>query len=351
MSFSNAKLIVAHKDVFDSSAAIQTYVAAILRQGDIELDQLPDLPIYQKAARQHAELWSNQVLKAIISTNADIIDYANSFASFYDSLKKLAEQIDSGDKTQLKQFAEGVVILRNNISRKEEQAQFTQTQLDDFKSKLKVDYDVFTKEAAAATKLLEGADGELAKISKEIDSINSQVNKYIATMSGGAVSMAGGIVLILVGSFCTVEPPGISVGLVVAGTGLLVGGIGAEITGGVEYGLAIEKKRQLQESLARDKQGIGILKHINSILDGFVNQLDSAVVSAGILGQQWNVLSCSLDQIIDDLDKNPGSLGLVAMLERGKGDWENALDLAMRMQPRGAIPVKHIENIMDVIHT
>lgn len=350
MSLSNSKLVVTHKDVFDASTAIQTYVAAILKQTDIVLDELPDLPTYQKVARQHAELWLNQVLPAIINTNADIIDYANGFLAFYDTLVKLAEQIDTGDKSQVEKFAEGLVLLRNNISRKESQAKYTETQLEDFSSKLNVDHDIFTKQAAAATKVLEGADGQLEKISGEIDTINSQLNVYIGVMSGGAVGIVGGIVMILVGSFAAIETAGISTGLVVAGAGLLVGGIGAEITGGVEYGLAVEKKKELQESLAADKQGIGILKHINGLLDGFVNQMDSAIKSAGVLRQQWTLLSDNLDQVIADLDKNPGSLGLVAMLKTAKGDWENALDLARRMQPRGSIPVKDVANIMDVIH-
>ena len=351
MSLSKPKLKVAQKDVFDASAAVQTYVAAILRQPDIKLNELPDLPNFQKAARKHAQDWLDQVLPAIINTNADIIDFANGFSAFYETLVKLAEQIDAGDKSQAKKFAEGLVLLRNNVSRKEAQAKYTETQLQDFKSKLSVDYDNFTKQATAAAKALAGADGELQKISTQIDTINSKLDGYIGVMAGGGVSMVGGIVMILVGSFATIETAGISTGLIVAGTGLLVGGIGAEVTGGVEFGLALEKRKQLQETLATDKQGIGILKHVQGLLDGFVNQMDSAIRSVGVLREQWSVLSGDMDQVIADLDRNPGSLGLVAMLKTARGDWEKALDLARRMQLRGLMPVKAVGNMMDVIHT
>lgn len=47
-----------------------------------------------------------------------------------------------------------------------------------------------------------------------------------------------------------------------------------------------------------------------------------------------------------DLDKDPGSLGLVAMLTTARGSWENnALDLARKMQPRGNIPVTAVDNM------
>jgi len=48
MSLSAPQLIVAQKNVLADSAAVQTYVAAILRQPEIKLDQLPDLPNFQK---------------------------------------------------------------------------------------------------------------------------------------------------------------------------------------------------------------------------------------------------------------------------------------------------------------
>lgn len=351
MPLSTPQLIVSQKDVFDASAAVQTYVAAILRQPDIKLDQLPDLPNFQKTARRHAQNWLDQVLPAIITTNTDIIDYANGFASFIENLVKLAGKIDAGDKSHVKEFNQGLVLLKNNLSRKDAQAKYTETQLQNFKAEVSGDHKNFNEEATVATKKIEGTDGELAKISAQIDTINGQLHTYIGAMARGGVSMVGGVVMILVGSFAEIETAGLSTGLIVAGTGLLVGGIGAEITGGVEYSLALKERKVLQEQLAADKQGIGILKHVQTLLNGFVSQTNSAIRAVGVLREQWNLLSDDLDQVIADLDKDPGSLGLVAMLATAKGDWENALDLAQRMQPRGNMPVTAVSNLMDVIHT
>ena len=350
MVFYNTKLGSAHKDVSTASIAIQTYVAAILRQPDIKLDALPELPEHQKTAREHAQSWLDEVLPNIVKTNADIIDYANSFLSFYETLIELAKRIDAGDKTKVKTFVDGLVILRNGLTRKETASKNVENQIKDFKSKLSVDYVNFTKDASAATKLLEGENGEIKKISDEIDSVNSQLKTYIGVMSGGAVGIIGGIAMILVGSFATIETAGISSGLIVAGTGLLVGGIGSEITGGVEYGLAVKRLKELQEELATDKQGIGAIKHIHTVLDGFLSQMDDALKSVGNLREQWSQLAARLDNVIADLDKNPGELGLVALLKSAKGDWENTLDFARRMEPRATMPVKEVKKIQDVIN-
>lgn len=71
----------------------------------------------------------------------------------------------------------------------------------------------------------------------------------------------------------------------------------------------------------------------------------------GVLREQWSLLSGDVDKVIVDLGKDPGSLGLVAMLTTAKSNWDNALDLARRMQPRGNIPVTTVDNMMDVIYT
>jgi predicted phage tail protein len=351
MALSNPKISSSAKELLNASAAIQTYVAAILRQADIKLDALPDLPKYQATARQHAENWSNQLSPAIIKTNTDIIDYSNHFRAFYDTLKKLAEKIDNGDKEAVKTFTDGLGLLRNNVSRKEESAKYLKIQLQDFKSQLSLDHDDFTKEANAAAKELEGDDGELKDLSNKIDNINSKLNELIGAMAGGATAIVGGIALILVGAFAEIETDGLSTGLILAGIGTLGAGIGAEIGGGVEYGLAVEEKKALQEKLSSEKSAIGTLKHVKSLLDGFVSQMDAAISSVEVLEQQWTVLSNDLTKVITDLDRNPGSLGLVAILNAAKGDWEEALSLAQKMIPTGEMNVKEVNNLMDVIHT
>lgn len=351
MSFSNSKISGAAKELFDASAAVQTFVAAILRQPDIKLEELPDLPKYQAAARKHAENWTSQVLPAIIQTNADIIDFAHHFTSFFDTLHKLAEQIDAGKKDGLQSFIKGLGLLRANVNRKEGNVKYLNLQLEEFKRNLTVDHENFSTEESAAAKILEGNDGKLKALSAAIDSTNSKINAMIGTMAGGAVGSVAGIILIMVGSLAEIETEGLSTGLIIAGVGFLGSGITADIAGSVEYGLAVEKKKELQEQLSTDKQAIGIMKHVKGLLDGFVSQIESAVKSVGVLEKEWTVMSDDLAKVISDLDKTPGSLGLVKMLNVARSDWEVALNLARKMVPSGQMPVQAVKNILNEIHT
>ena len=258
--------------------------------------------------------------------------------------------MEAGDNDSVIKFNKGLTLLRNNVSHKEASATFSQTQIQDLKGKLSVDHISFNKDVAAATNILEGDHGELQTITKQIDEVNAQLHEMIVVMAGGAVGIVGGVVLVVVGSVATIETQGVASGLVLAGVGTLVAGIGSEITGGVEFGLAVEKEKELQIKLADDKKEIGILKHIQSLLDGFVSQLDNTIRSIGVLQQQWKLLSENLAQVIATLETSPRSLGLKAMLSKAKADWEEALDLARKIKPSGKMPIKSVNNLLDFIH-
>ena len=351
-NLSNPELKDGEKNLFGASAAVQTYVVAILQQADMKLDEMPDLPEHQKVARQHAESWNQTVLPGIIQTNANIIDFANQFKAYYTTLVKIADNVASDPKAR-EEFIQGLTLLRNNVSDKAHGAKKVGTSLKGFKDNLMVDYKAFTDDAAKATKIYEGKSGEIASLSSQIDTAQGKLDTYIGVMSGGAVGIAAGIVVICVGAFAEIETAPLSTGLIVAGTGLLAGGITSGITGSVEYALEVKKLTELKEKLAEDKEGLMAVKTVKGQLDGLVSQLGNATAAVDILIRQWADLDTSLGKVITDVSNDPGTYGpeLKAMLDRARQDWEEALDLALRIQPTGQLPVISVKNIQDVIHT
>ena len=291
MSLFPKKLLESQKNVFSASAAVQTYSAAILRQEDVKLDCLPQLPNHQKASRQLANKWNEQVLPTLIKTNAEVIDFANGFAAFYETLIKLAQEIKVGDGSSIIKFTEGLDLLQKSLIEKEANAKFSQTELQNLKESLGVDYKSLCKDVAVATRTLEGKHGELETISKELDEITTQLNQLTGVMAGGAVGIVGGVVMVVVGSIATIETQGVASGLILAGVVALLGGISSEITGGVEFGLAVQREKDLQTKLASEKNEIGILKHVQSLIDGFATQLDNTISAIGVFQQQWRLLA------------------------------------------------------------
>ncbi len=337
---------------FDASAAIQTYVGAILKQADMKLDEMPGLPQHQATARNNAKEWTLNIQPGMITTNADIIDFANQFNSYYENLIAIADQVATDPDAQ-KEFIEGLTALRNSISRKQSKVKQIESDLKGFQDTLNGDHATFQADADEATKLYVGENAELQKLADQIAATQRELNKQIGVMAGGAAGILAGLVAICVGALAEIPSAGLSNSVIAAGLGLILGGISTEIAGGVEYGLAVKQMGELQAKLAEDKQGLVAVKVIVGQLNGIVDELQDAVDSAGKLLQQWTDLYTSFDKLMGDVDSDPGQYGplLKAMLNKAKEDWNEALSLATKMQPTGDISVTQYDNIQDAIHT
>lgn len=345
---SNPKINDANKSLSSASAAVQTYCATILQQADITLKEMPDLPKHQKVARQHALLWNETVLPGLSNTNADIIGFANQFTAFYKKMVDLADKIAT-DRTARDSLLEALSLLRNTIKGKKAAADAVKSTLEEFQRNLNADHTTFLSDAKAASALYEGASGVIAKLSSDIYLAQRTLNSMIGVMAGGAVGIAGGAIMIFVGALAEIETAGVSTGLILGGIGLLAGGIGSEIAGGTEYALTVNRMESLYEQLRADKHGLLAVKVVQGHLDGLVEQIAAALTAIGTLIQQWSNLDDSLGEVIEDMDKTPGTSGaeLKAELARANEDWKLALSLAINMQSISGLTTKFINNIKD----
>lgn len=115
-SLSNPAIKDKQVEVTKASTVIQTYVSIILQQPDLELDALPNLSAHQKTARDHANNWNDTILPLMSKTDADIIDYANKFDSFYNDLVTYAKDIKTPQSK--KNLIEGLKLLGTTIKQK-----------------------------------------------------------------------------------------------------------------------------------------------------------------------------------------------------------------------------------------
>lgn len=351
MALYNSKLKDSQKATTAASAAVQVYVAAILEQGTMELKEMPDLLKHQETARMHAVKWNVAVLPGMANTLANIIGYANQFNVYYTNLAKLADKVAS-DSDAREKFIEGLTQLRNSISRKVADSKSVKTSLITFNDNLQADYTTFKDDAAKATKLYEGKSGEIAKLSGDIDQAQKSMDTDIGVMAGGAVGIVAGTIVIVVGAVAEIPTASVSTGLIVGGVGMMVTGITSEIVGGVQYALTVKKLVSLKEKLKEDKLGFMGVKTVEGQLDGLVNQLNNAIAAVNSLTQQWSDLYDSLEQVIKDVDEDPGTYGpqVKSMLDKASQDWHDALSFSLKLQPNGQLKVQKYPKIQDAIH-
>ncbi len=328
-----------------AAVIIQNYVGTILTQPDLSLpDVLPQLPDHQKVAREHAVDWRDNVQPLAIKTNADLVNFANSFDAYYDPLMQLAVKIQHSpdDKGSIATFKAGVRQLQTIVTEKHTETKKVIASLSDFQSHLAEDARSFGSDFNKAESVLAGKDGQIAALGKQIDAIHSAMNKDLTMIAAGSTAAVVGGLAIAVGVLAEIETAGASTALIVGGIAIVGAGAGVAIAGGVDYskqsnalGAVIAKQEALQQQYAATKL-------VNNVVQGLSEQASSAVVAAGSLLAGWQTLGQDFVEFEGALDRADPDLGyfLIAQLDAAKKDWDDLAAQARKLEDYGDLPVK-----------
>lgn len=331
-----------------ASTVIQTYVSFILQQPDLKLSALPNLPEHQATARDHANNWNNTILPLMSKTDADIIDYANKFDSFYDDLVKYTKDIKN--PASKKSLIEGLNLLGSTIKQKDANVQVVVKDLSTFQKNLNTDYQHFQSDVNQAAVKIQGDNGELKALNNELDAIHDAMHKDIGLMAGGAVMVVAGVAMIVFGTVSEILSGGASTALIGGGVLVVSGGVITETFGSTDYSSKIDNQKHVEEQLAGERIELAGLKTAKNQMSGFVDALTDSIAAATSLKAAWQTLDADLEELITaikDVDPNISPNWLLEELNRAKLDWQVALDQAKKLQPDGKVPTKLFKNVQE----
>lgn len=331
-----------------ASTVVQTYVSFILQQPDLKLSALPNLPAHQTTARDHANNWSDTILPLMSKTDADIIDYANKFDSFYDDLVKYAKDIKN--PASKKSLIEGLNLLGSTIKQKEANVQVIVKNLSTFQKNLNTDFQHFESDVNQAAVKIEGESGVLKKLNDELDAINKAMQKDIGLMAGGGATITFGVAMIFFGALAEIPSGGATTALIGGGVLVVSGGVIMETIGSTDYSSQIDLQRQVEEQLAGDKIELIALKTAKHQVTGFVDGLKDVIAATTSLKAAWQTLDADLEELITaikDVDPDISPNWLLDELNRAKLDWQVALDQAKKLQPDCKVPTKWFKNVQE----
>lgn len=327
-----------------AALVVQNYAATVLTQPDLSLpDVLPNLPAHQQAARTHATNWRDTVQPQMIKTNTDIVDFANSFDSYYNPLMQLAVKIQQNPKDgpSIATFASGVAQLQALVAAKQTSTTTVVNSLGSFQTDLAADARAFGADFNTAEATLAGKDGQIAALGNQIDAIHTAMDKDLAMIAGGSVAAVVGGLMIAVGVLAEIETAGASTALVLGGLAVLGTGAGVAIAGGVDFakqssalGTAITTKTNLQQQYAATKQ-------VNNIVQSLSTQAAAAVTAVGSLMTGWQTLGQEFVEFQGALSSATPNLGffLIAQLNTAKADWDDVAAQARKLLDYGNIAV------------
>ena len=277
---------------------------------------------------------------------ADIIDYANTFQSLYDTLVESAKNIS--DKTARNTLVDGLKVLEKNIQEKQESVDGVQKDMLSFNNDLTADYRIFQSDANTAEAKLTGDNEGIAALQKELDAIHSAMNKDIGLMAGGAVAVVGGVALMVVGIAAEIPTAGVSTALVGGGMVLLAGGVLLETLGASDYTTQVGLLKGVAEMKSKEETELTGLTHAKTQLMGFTTALSAAIQSVSTLRAGWLSLGSTLGEVIqkiENVDPTISGAIIVAQLNTANKDWAAALELAKTLQPNGQVPAKTVKDL------
>ena len=345
---SSPEIIDKQLQLIKSTSVVQTYVETILQQPDLKLDALPALPDHQKTARKHGDEWNLKVLPLMAKTDADIIDFANQFCSFYDDLVRFAKDIQVQKSRE--DFVEGLKMLLETVKEKNKNVSGVERELTAFSNNLNSDYRSFVTDVDTAKAKIMGDSGELSTLNNEITAINKAINADIGLMAGGAVGNVLGIFLVVVGAVAEIPTCGGSTPLIAGAVVTVIGGITAETYGSIDFTKKTDQLKKISEEVNNIQAEMLALHTAKSQVTGIVKDLVDCITAVKSLKAGWQALDDDLQELIGAINKvDPDSSHdwLLDELKRAKADWDTALEQAKRLQPDGKIPVKYYNDIKD----
>ena len=334
-------------DTMNAATRITMNANTILQQPDITLAELKNLPTHQSAARGHSNTWLKNVWPSIIDVTADIIDYANTFDSSYQSLLGLVDKLKSGDEGAKKEFIQVLnEILLPALKEKKTKAAKVASDTASLKDAFMGDFNNFEKDFGAAQKAYLSQHGTLTELQGKFKAAKAKAHSLeialIATAAAaGALLVAAAVVDVLTEG---------------AATPYLVGGaVAGEVADAViaeQYSKAVEEMNKLQIQIKSIQNQLNYLNAVEKQIGGFEACISDTVTATQSVVDGWTGLTADLSEVIEQLNKitpQEAAILITVQLNTANKDWQIVLKQAKVLQPSGKIPVKNFKGMESFI--
>lgn len=280
---------------------VQSYALSALQQSTIDFGGIEKLKAIQSdlntgigKSQDHAKFYLDKLLPDMIhqSTNLDaFLNLQTALPMALDPKAPASEAI-----AMMKAVQEQAQDHRTS-------SKTLVTNLQKLRTDISGDATVFKSNVLKMNGILEGDNGVLAVLDEQVDKIDSKINWAIAGIAGSGLAVAGGVLLVCVGSVGSFITAGTSSVAVVAGASLILGGVagGAALT----YALIKyqETKAELvnkQKSLKNEVKAVsGVCSQIKTLASGASN----AASATQDMANAWTILEQDMGSLITNLEK------------------------------------------------
>ena len=325
----------------NAATQITMYAQTVVRQQDVTISEVPNLPQHQEKARNHAQTWLKEIWPSILDVSHDIIGYAQIFDSAYIELNNLVSRLEKGDSDAKEQFKTilNVVLLpgfqKASISKIAES-------MNIFLESLQTDAKNFESDSEMAKKAYIKESGALAELQTKEEAAQTRVHSLHIAIIAAAATLATLIAALAVVSIFTF---GIGSGALAAG---VVAATATETALSASYAEAVQTEHNLQTQIEQEQHELAMLNSVQNQLNGFTQSTSQTSTAAQSVADGWAALGDDLDNLIQQLDKiTPEEAAIIirTQLYAAYQDWKVVVSLAKVLKPSNQIPVKEYKDM------
>jgi non-hemolytic enterotoxin B/C len=321
----------------------------------LDIDGLRDINKHLATAQGHANDWLNSYSGQLWDRLQGLISFGETFQNLYKPLYQAAQNMASENTFQTNEINKligALQALQTLVRSQSEASKTTYDVLTSYRTSVAQDHSLFLTDFNTANAALGGATGEIAQLSRKIQSEQDALNKDLAMIAGGSTMMVVGVLMIAVGALAEIETAGVSTAVIVAGVAVVAGG--ATMTGiaGKNYDDTMKQLSHDQRTLANDKAELTLLNAAKGQLGGLNDTLDQTTAVLGNLVTAWQQLDNGIDAVVSDLQNpqdylaslrkddptaTPQTVSIIvsAELETASQDWASAVHVASSLLEKG----------------
>jgi non-hemolytic enterotoxin B/C len=280
---------------------LQSYCVAVKEQTTVSFAGFERLAAYESevnrglaAAKAHADAYLNTIEPAIRVNVANIGNY-------FDVHSAVLTILPPGSTK--KEWLDSIAGVKEAVDEYKHQADGIVALLIPLRDGLVTDVGSFAKTVSQLNAAVNGDNGVLDGLDKEISDIQGKIGGTIAGLAISGLAIAGGLVMILVGALAEVVTGGAATALVVGGAVVLIAGVGGAIGAGVALAGLVNAKADL---ITRKSSLTSEVQFALGMKTGFADLRDQAGVAVqGAMAMQsaWEFLSNDLSNLSSDLNK------------------------------------------------
>lgn len=313
-SFGAAHVSAANKDQNAVGLRIQGYCETVLEQPPVDFNTAVNTTLKASEgeinaglanAKDHAKFYLRTVQPAIITNVTNISNYFALHDAVSASLPEGATEKEWVAMLQaMKEQADDYVAHSRGVA----------GMIGSFHDDLTTDVASFAKSATTMNAAVQGDNGVLAQLARDIAGVQGKIDGAIAGIVLSGLAIAGGVFMVAIGALAEFVTGGAATALVVGGLTIVAAGVGGEVASALTLVALQKQQSEWLTNEKRLKDEVVLVQGMTTSFASLRDQAKQAVAAATAMQNAWQFLSDDLGSLSGDLEKGIQNTGALRKL-------------------------------------